>query len=155
MNLIIKHRGLQRVVVGTSALGTLHLGLSFLVPAHIRAPRYMPEFEQPVLARMRHECNIAATRCGMLLRTHIRAIADYLTFHADEPTTCTYFTEFQRTERNLVTLPSWIKFYIENIHKLIVNGRIPLNANILRIVNSLFLSYKSFTFKKILPTLNV
>lgn len=52
----------------------------------------MPEFEQP--AHTRRECNIAATRCGMLLQTHIRATADYLTFHADEPATCAYFLAF-------------------------------------------------------------
>lgn len=38
--------------------------------------------------------NIAATRCGMLLQTHIRDTADYLTFHADEPTTCAYFPAY-------------------------------------------------------------
>lgn len=43
---------------------------------------------------MRRECNIAATRCGMLLQTHIRATADYLTFHADEPATCAYLQTF-------------------------------------------------------------
>lgn len=45
---------------------------------------------------MWHECNIAATRCGMLLQTHIRASADYLTFHADEQATCTYFLAFSQ-----------------------------------------------------------
>lgn len=53
---------------------------------------------------MRRECNIAATRCGMLLQTHIQvraaSAADYLTFHADESPTCAYFVRFHYVTRD-------------------------------------------------------
>lgn len=59
---------------------------------------------------MRRECNIAATRCGMLLQTHIRATADYLTFHADKPAPCAYLQTFAQNRKSFRRFASRLTF---------------------------------------------